>query len=132
MQSFIRFIFGTQFADSVQATKMYFLGAQQGTNTCARNRGGCQHLCLAVSNVAHVCKCAIGYTQDATNATRCVGKDEFVLYSIMHELKGIDLYSKDVPIEHYESSKVSPLKSSTDAISLLIPFLFNRHLAQYP
>lgn len=74
---------------------MYYLGAQQGTNSCAKNKGGCEHLCLAISNVEHVCKCAIGFDQDPKEKTRCIGKSEFLLYSIGHELKGLRLYTRE-------------------------------------
>lgn len=71
---------------------MFYADAQKGNNTCSGPyRGGCQHLCLAISSIEHVCHCAIGYEVDPKNPTRCIGKEEFIFYS-NHELKGIDLY----------------------------------------
>ncbi|XP_067627209.1 prolow-density lipoprotein receptor-related protein 1 isoform X1 [Eurosta solidaginis] len=76
---------------SVQSLKMFYSEAQTGTNTCAGvQRGGCDHLCLAISATEHRCRCAIGYDILSTNTSRCVGKSEFIFYS-NHELKGIEL-----------------------------------------
>lgn len=70
---------------------MYYPAAQQGTNGCAVNRGGCQHLCFGLTGGRTGCKCAIGYYTDPLNKNRCLGEDEFVLYSVSHELKGVRL-----------------------------------------
>lgn len=81
----------------VYGIKMYFPEAQNGTNTCAFNRGGCQHLCLAISSTNHVCKCAIGFRVDPIDVRKCIGYSEFILYSVGHELRGIPTNH-----DHYE------------------------------
>lgn len=73
---------------TVRALKMYYLDAQLGTNPCAQNRGDCQHLCFGLSATKHICKCAIGYYEDPQNHKNCIGEEEFLLYSVGHELKG--------------------------------------------
>lgn len=85
---------------------MFYAEAQVGTNTCAGDkRGECQHMCLATSSTTHVCKCAIGFDADPDDSTKCVGKPEFIFYS-NHELKGIELYSKEDPAADLEQRKV--------------------------
>ncbi|XP_046809386.1 low-density lipoprotein receptor-related protein 1 [Lucilia cuprina] len=77
---------------SIQYLKMFYAEAQQGTNTCAGPlKGGCSHLCLAISSTEHVCGCSIGYRVDPNNPTQCIGLEEFLYYS-NHELKGIEVY----------------------------------------
>ncbi|XP_055918086.1 low-density lipoprotein receptor-related protein 1 isoform X3 [Eupeodes corollae] len=76
---------------SIQAMKMFYNEAQQGSNTCAgERRGGCEHLCLSKQSNEHTCKCAIGFYQDPNNSTQCIGIPEFLFFS-NHELKGITL-----------------------------------------
>lgn len=95
------------FSESIQSLKMFYSEAQTGTNNCAGpRRGGCEHLCLATSATEHVCRCAIGYDVVKTNASRCVGKSEFVFYS-NHELKGIELYDPNRPESQFEEKPVS-------------------------
>lgn len=69
---------------------MYYKAAQDGTNKCAVDRGGCQQLCLP-SLESVMCKCAIGYKPLEATSSRCVGVDEFLLYSLGYEIKGIML-----------------------------------------
>lgn len=77
---------------------MFYVEAQTGSNSCAGpQRGGCEHLCLAITSTEHVCKCAIGYNIDPTYPNKCIGKSEFIFYS-NHELKGIELYDVNTPI----------------------------------
>ena len=75
----------------VQAIKMYFPAAQNGTNACAKNNGGCQHLCLPTGPAKHVCKCAIGFSQSLTNSSACKAVEEFIIYSVGYELKGLPI-----------------------------------------
>lgn len=70
---------------------MYYSAAQLGSNPCSENRSLCPHLCFGISAAKYVCKCAIGYFEDPTNRSRCLGKDEFILYSVSHELRGLNL-----------------------------------------
>lgn len=70
---------------------MYYPEAQLGTNPCRLDSGGCQHLCFGLSPTQHVCKCSIGYYVDPQYPRKCLGEEEFLLYSIGHELKGFRL-----------------------------------------
>ncbi|XP_055372745.1 prolow-density lipoprotein receptor-related protein 1 [Condylostylus longicornis] len=81
--------------NSIQAIKMFYLNAQLGSNSCAKYNGNCEHLCLPVSAKAHSCKCAIGFEKELSGSNKCIGKSEFIFYSISHELKGISLPLKD-------------------------------------
>lgn len=78
----------------VLALKMYYGDAQLGTNGCSKDRGGCEHLCFATSPTHRICKCSIGYYVDPNDAQKCIGEDEFLLYSVGHELKGLRLYDQ--------------------------------------
>ncbi|KAL9703738.1 hypothetical protein quinque_007256 [Culex quinquefasciatus] len=74
----------------VSAIRMYHPGAQNGTNPCRLNNGGgCQHLCIPLSGQSYVCRCAMGYRKDAKNASKCVAIDNFLMYSIGYQLKGL-------------------------------------------
>lgn len=71
--------------------KMFYADAQTGTNTCAGPlRGGCQHLCLAISATDHVCRCALGYDVEPKNPTHCIPRAEFIFYSI-DVLQGVEM-----------------------------------------
>lgn len=99
---------------------MYHPEAQSGTNTCAKDRGGCQHLCLATSSVSHVCKCAIGFKLDPAKQ-KCIGHEEFILYSMSYELKGIPLYDEDATEEN-KKDVLGPI--SRVALATNIDFLY--------
>ncbi|XP_052902166.1 low-density lipoprotein receptor-related protein 1 [Anopheles moucheti] len=80
----------------LNAIRMYHPGAQSGTNSCQKRTDGstgtgCEHLCIPVSAQSHVCRCAIGYKSDPRNASRCIGLDDILVYSVGHQLKGIAL-----------------------------------------
>lgn len=77
------------FSDFVQTLKMYYSAAQVGDNPCASDANLCQHLCFGTSANTYACKCAIGYHASANDPKKCIGEEEFILYSIGHELKGI-------------------------------------------
>lgn len=76
---------------AVKYLKMYHPNAQTGTNACEKSKNICQHLCFATSAVSFVCKCAIGYIIDPMDFKKCIGEKEFLLYSLGHELKGLQL-----------------------------------------
>ena len=61
-------------AASVTSLRIYDPEVQTGDNACSVNKGNCSHLCLPVSEMKRVCKCATGYTPDASDPTKCVGK----------------------------------------------------------
>lgn len=73
---------------------MYYSGAQEGEKQCSP--GTCEHLCLPKGNDSFVCKCAIGFTPSDETAEVCVGADEFLLYSVGYELKGISINNNSV------------------------------------
>ena len=56
-----------------------FLYISIGTNLCAKNNGGCSHLCF-YNGSGVVCGCASGFslTKDGRN---CIGTQEFILYT---------------------------------------------------
>lgn len=96
--------------------RMYHPDAQRGTNPCAphAHNGGCQHLCFGLSATAYVCKCSIGYYVDPQNSSRCLGEDEFLLYSVGHELKGLRQYDPAAS----ESGEVARVLGPLSRISL--------------
>ncbi|XP_053372116.1 low-density lipoprotein receptor-related protein 2 isoform X2 [Clarias gariepinus] len=53
---------------NVVALKAYSANSQKGTNLCAKDNGGCNHLCLAYSG-GRTCRCTQGYM--AINDTQC-------------------------------------------------------------
>lgn len=59
--------------ENIYSLRIYDPDEQNGTNACALDKGGCQHLCLPApsSNAKRVCKCALGFTADERNSTRC-------------------------------------------------------------
>ncbi|XP_055692338.1 low-density lipoprotein receptor-related protein 1 [Lutzomyia longipalpis] len=99
----------------VHSLRMFFPAAQTGTNACAEKRGGCQHLCLATGQFSSVCKCAIGYRQDTRDEKRCIGTEEFLLYSLSYELKGLPIFED---IRAYESSSEKNVLAPISRISL--------------
>lgn len=80
--------------DTVYSLAVFHSGAQQGTNPCTNSTKKCDHLCLAESSTDYVCKCAIGYSVDRHKVSRCIGDRQFLLYSIGHELRGVQLYGE--------------------------------------
>lgn len=54
----------------------------------------CQHLCIPVGLSRYKCKCAIGYKEDPNDSSKCLGFDDFLVYSLGYELKGIPIDNK--------------------------------------
>ena len=77
--------------DHVLSLKVYDPKLQIGNNSCSKNRGGCEHLCLPVTGNEHRCRCAIGYYSDPVNVSRCIAIDELIIYSINWEIRGLPL-----------------------------------------
>ncbi len=46
---------------NILSMRVYSSEDRQGGNSCSHNNGGCQHLCLPISNEDHVCQCSIGF-----------------------------------------------------------------------
>lgn len=52
-------------------------------------RKNCQHLCLPLVNDEHVCHCSLGYKKDRRSSHKCYGFDDFIIYSLGYELRGV-------------------------------------------
>ncbi|XP_058055099.1 prolow-density lipoprotein receptor-related protein 1 [Anopheles bellator] len=115
----------------LNAIRMYHPGAQSGTNSCASKRPdgsgsststGCEHLCLPVSATSHVCRCATGYRRNPRNASRCLGMDDVLVYSVGHQLKGIGLVTADdgatVVLPQHDQAALGPLQQISLATSI--------------
>ncbi|XP_054274081.1 low-density lipoprotein receptor-related protein 1-like [Macrosteles quadrilineatus] len=98
---------------SILSIKIYDPQSQQGENACSINRGNCSHLCLPISANKRVCRCATGYTPDPADSTKCVGTEEFLLYSINWEVKGLSLESN-----HTDSQVLGPISRVSMATSI--------------
>lgn len=83
-----------------------------GVNNCSKNHNLCAHICLPISLDDWVCRCAIGYTIDPNDKTKCIGKNEFLLYSIESEIKGVSLVKNDL------QQVLSPLSKTSMAYSI--------------
>lgn len=94
-------MYNNYLTDYVSALRMYYPNAQPGSNPCATPANNCEHLCFGLTQTEYVCKCAIGYRQDPNASNKCIGEEEFILYSVSHELRGIPLY-----VENDENEKV--------------------------
>lgn len=96
----------------VYALSIYDPTIQTGNNYCTKNRGHCSHLCLPISADDWVCRCAIGYTIDPKDKKRCIGTNEFLLYTVESEIKGISLIKND------SRQVLSPLSKTSMAYSI--------------
>lgn len=81
---------------------MYYSDAQSGSNQCYANN--CQHLCFPKADDSFICKCAIGFKPTDESAEVCVGVEEFLLYSVGYELRGITIDSKEIKNVSFGSS----------------------------
>lgn len=88
--------------DKVYSLAVFHSGAQQSKNPLANSTKKCDHLRLATSSTGYVCKCAIGYSVDPNDSSKCVGEREFLLYSIGHELRGVRLNEKQTQDDQME------------------------------
>uniref|UniRef100_A0A336MF06 CSON015005 protein n=1 Tax=Culicoides sonorensis TaxID=179676 RepID=A0A336MF06_CULSO len=96
--------------------KMYYPASQKGSNKCEKERGGCQHLCFPKLD-SHVCKCAIGFEPADEKSITCKGVEEFLIYSMGHELRGIGL---DSSMENSDEAKsvLGPLQQISLATNI--------------
>lgn len=88
--------------DNVLALKVYDPEMQTGSNVCSFNRGNCSHLCLPISEVSRVCKCAAGFIADPADSTTCRSVPSFILYSLNWEIKGVALGETGDIVKHTE------------------------------
>lgn len=91
---------------------LYDPSLQIGTNICSKNRGLCSHLCLPLSVDDWVCRCADGYTIDPKDKKKCIGTNEFLLYTMESEIKGVSLVKND------SQQVLSPLSKTSMAFSV--------------
>lgn len=91
---------------------LYDPSSQSGIHSCSKNRGFCSHLCLPISSNDLVCRCAIGFTIDPKDKRKCIGVDEFLLYSVESEIKGVSLLKNDT------QKVLSPLSKTSMAYSI--------------
>lgn len=87
---------------------MYDPEEQNGTNHCDRNFSTsqfCQHLCIP-SVGKRICKCALGYTLDEKDQTKCRTIEPVLVFSDSQGIKGI-----------------SPLPNRTDDLLVPIPLV---------
>jgi len=96
----------------VYALSLYDPSLQTGINYCSKNRGSCSHLCLPISPDDWVCRCTIGYTIDPKNNKKCIGVNEFLLYTVESEIKGVSL------IKNNFEQVLSPLSKTSMAYSI--------------
>ncbi|KAI1237378.1 Low-density lipoprotein receptor-related protein 1B [Lamprotornis superbus] len=74
--------------------KVYDRAAQQGSNSCQLNNGGCSQLCLPTSETTRTCVCTIGYNLQK-NRMACKGIESFLMYSVHEGIRGISLDPND-------------------------------------
>ncbi|XP_050433383.1 low-density lipoprotein receptor-related protein 1 isoform X2 [Adelges cooleyi] len=82
------------------------------SNFCSKHRGFCSHLCLTISAKDRVCQCATGYVIDPSDNTKCLGINEFLLYTVESEIKGVSLVKND------SRQVLSPLSKTSMATSI--------------
>ncbi|KAK6630731.1 hypothetical protein RUM44_002900 [Polyplax serrata] len=106
---------------NILSIRIYDPKLQTGTNACSNDKEPCQHLCLPISKTKRVCKCATGYFVDPNNPTKCKGIEEFIIYSINWEVKGLSL----TPGDNY-TKVLGPLSRVSMATNL--GFLYDKEL----
>ncbi|XP_038606813.1 low-density lipoprotein receptor-related protein 1B [Tachyglossus aculeatus] len=74
--------------------KVYDKEAQQGSNSCRLNNGGCSQLCLPTAETSRTCKCTVGYHLREDQMS-CQGIESFLMYSVQEGIRGIPLEPSD-------------------------------------
>ncbi|KAK0099194.1 hypothetical protein PV326_000031 [Microctonus aethiopoides] len=95
---------------NVMGVKAIHLGNVPGTNPCANNNGGCNHLCLNKPGNNYVCACQIGYELKKDQKT-CVIPDAFLLFSRKDNIGRIS-------IENPNNDNIIPVTGVKDASAL--------------
>ena len=113
--------------DDVSYLKVYDGTVQSGnqTNACSVNNGNCEHLCLPSGNDTRVCKCAISFSNDPKNSSKCVGPDVFLMYSWNYGIKGSPV-DPDKQISPEQSAMLPPI--SKILLATRIDFSFKDNL----
>ncbi|XP_064646344.1 low-density lipoprotein receptor-related protein 1-like isoform X2 [Lineus longissimus] len=88
--------------------KIFDKNRQQTTNICSVKNGGCQDLCFYLGEGKRKCACAHG--KASANGTTCEDHGEFILYSSISSIDGINIMDPD--------NKNAPIKSIQNATSM--------------
>lgn len=80
--------FVRNYTENIYSIKVYDAEEQIGSNSCAVNSGGCQHLCIPLIG-KRICKCALGYTLDDKDPTKCRSIEPVLVFSDSQGIKGI-------------------------------------------
>ncbi|XP_021948531.2 low-density lipoprotein receptor-related protein 1 isoform X4 [Folsomia candida] len=102
------FEFVRNYTENIYSIRVYDPEEQNGTNHCDRNFSTsqfCQHLCIP-SVGKRICKCALGYTLDEKDQTKCRTIEPVLVFSDSQGIKGI-----------------SPLPNRTDDLLVPIPLV---------
>lgn len=94
------------------ALSIYDPSLQTGINHCSKNQGLCSHLCLPISVDDWICRCSVGYIIDPKDKNKCIGANEFLLYTVESEIKGVSLVLND------SQQVLSPLSKTSMAYSI--------------
>ncbi|XP_014229515.1 low-density lipoprotein receptor-related protein 6 [Trichogramma pretiosum] len=95
---------------NVMGLKAIQRGRPNGTNPCAFNNGGCNHLCLNRPQNKYVCACQIGYelTADQRN---CIVPESFLLFTRKDKIGRTS-------IENSNNDNIIPITGIKDASAL--------------
>uniref|UniRef100_A0A803TQP0 LDL receptor related protein 1B n=1 Tax=Anolis carolinensis TaxID=28377 RepID=A0A803TQP0_ANOCA len=91
--------------------KIYDKAAQQGSNSCQHNNGGCSQLCLPTSESTRTCLCTIGYNL-RKNRMSCQGIESFLMYSVHEGIRGIPLDPND------KTDALMPISGTSFAVGI--------------
>ncbi|KAJ8675255.1 hypothetical protein QAD02_011041 [Eretmocerus hayati] len=103
---------------NVMGLKAVHRGKPSGTNPCAKNNGGCSHLCLNRPNDKYVCACQIGYELTKDMKT-CVVPDAFLLFARKDKIGRAS-------IDNFNNDNIIPITGIKDASALDFEISKNR------
>ncbi|XP_012280055.1 low-density lipoprotein receptor-related protein 6 [Orussus abietinus] len=103
---------------NVMGLKAVHLGKVSGNNPCAKDNGGCSHLCLNRPGDRYVCACQIGYELTKDKKT-CVIPDAFLLFARKENIGRIS-------IENANNDNIIPVTGVKDASALDFDMVDNR------
>ena len=73
------------------ALVIYDADSQTGSNECSNKNGGCEHVCVPVSQEEIKCMCSIGYYIDQADDTKCRPVDNFLMYAADGRVQGLSI-----------------------------------------
>ncbi|XP_011500691.1 PREDICTED: low-density lipoprotein receptor-related protein 6 isoform X2 [Ceratosolen solmsi marchali] len=103
---------------NVMGLKAVHRGTPNGTNPCAKNNGGCSHLCLNRPWDKYVCACQIGYELTKDMKT-CVVPEAFLLFTRKDKIRRNS-------IENANNDNIIPITGIKDASALDFEISDNR------